>query len=150
MARPSTYSKEAADEICQRLAGGESLLKMCEDDHIPPRSVIFQWLLREPEFQDNYARARSMWAESEFENMMQIADTVLVGEKTTTKGDGKVEVTTGDCVERAKLQVETRKWALARMNKRFGDRIENRLAGPEGEALKIVVTGIRPTEENSK
>jgi hypothetical protein len=150
MGRPSTYSDEIADEICQRLAGGESILQMCKDDHIPPKSVIFQWLLREPRFQDNYARARGFWAESEFENMMQIADTVLVGEKTTTKADGKVEVTTGDCVERAKLQVETRKWALARMNKRFTDRIDQRLSGPEGEALKIVVTGIRPTPENSE
>ncbi len=54
-------------------------------------------------------------------------------------------------VQRDKLIVETDLKLLAIWNpKRYGQRIENRLSGPEGEALKIVVTGIRPTEENSK
>ncbi len=54
-------------------------------------------------------------------------------------------------VQAARLRVDTRKWLLSKLlPKKYGDRIENRLSGPEGEPLKIVVTGIRPTEENSK
>ena len=144
------FDPETANEVCSRLSGGESLLKICEDERMPGQSIIFQWISLHPEFAESYARARSFWAEAEFERMMQIADTVLIGEKTTTKADGKVEVTTGDCVDRARLQIDTRKWALARMSPRkYGDSITNKLADPDGNALKITVTGIRPTEDNT-
>ena len=33
--RPSTYSQEIADEVCRRLAGGESLRAICRDEGIP-------------------------------------------------------------------------------------------------------------------
>jgi len=53
-------------------------------------------------------------------------------------------------VQRDKLIVDTDLKLLAIWNpKRYGQRIENRLSGPEGEALKIIVTGIRPTEDNT-
>ena len=33
--RPSTYGQEIADEVCRRLAGGESLRAICRDEGIP-------------------------------------------------------------------------------------------------------------------
>jgi hypothetical protein len=141
--RPSTYNNAKADEICDRLAGGESLLKICQDDLIPPQSVVFQWLHRNPEFAEKYARARESWAEAEFERMFEIADTVLIGEKVKTSSDGTVETITGDMVERAKLQVDARKWALARMSvRRFGDRQAIEHSGPGGTPISVSVVNI--------
>jgi hypothetical protein len=149
MARPSTFNLETADEICERLAGGESLLSICKDDGLPPQSVVFQWLSKNAEFAENYARARQFWAHSEFERMMQIADTPQSGVITTVK-DGKEEVKTLDMTDHRRLQVDTRKWALARMfPKVYGDRINQAISGADGETLKIEVTGIRPTKENT-
>ncbi len=74
-------------------------------------------------------------------------DCIAIGCRLVARGQGE---SSGD-VQRDKLIVDTDLKLLAKWNpKKYGDRIENRLAGPEGEALKIVVTGIRPTEENSK
>lgn len=141
--RPSTYTDEIAEEICERLAGGESVLAMCREDHMPPQSVIFQWLHKHKEFAEKYALARESWAQFEFERMMEIADTPLQGEKIETSSDGKTKVITGDMTEHRRLQVDTRKWALARMNgRRFGDRTAHEHSGPGGEALEIIVTRV--------
>ncbi len=145
--RPTTYTEEVADLICERLAGGESLLSICSEYPMPPLSVVFQWLHRQPPFAENYARARQTWADAEFEKMMQIADTVQIGEKTKTTKDGFVEVITGDMTDHRRLQVDTRKWALARMfPKKFGDATLLKHADPDGNALKVEVTRISGKE----
>lgn len=110
---------------------------------MPPKSVVLQWLLRHEEFQIQYARARTGWAEFQFEEMFRIADTVLMGQKVKTLPDGKTETITGDMVERAKLQVDTRKWALARMSpKKYGDKTAVEHSGPGGTPLGITVVNI--------
>ncbi len=109
---------------------------------MPPMSVVFQWLHRQKEFAESYARARQTWADAEFEKMMQIADTPQLGEKTKTTKDG-VEVTTGDMTEHRRLQVDTRKWALARMfPKKFGDATLLKHADADGNALQVTVTRV--------
>jgi len=50
----------------------------------------------------------------------------------------EVKTITGDMIERAKLQVDTRKWLLSKMApKRYGDRLE--LAGDKDAPLAITV-----------
>lgn len=41
MPRPSTYTPELADLICERLANGESLLQVCRDDGMPSKATIY-------------------------------------------------------------------------------------------------------------
>lgn len=114
---------------------------------MPPQSVVFQWLSKNPSFAENYARARQYWAESEFEKMMHIADTPQIGEKTKTTEKG-VEVITGDMTEHRKLQVDTRKWALARMfPKKYGDATLLKHADPDGNVLKVQVEEIKGSIE---
>lgn len=132
MGRPSDFTEALADEICDRIAGGESMVSICKDDHMPARFTIFRWLYKHKEFSANYARAREAWADAQFEEMMHIADTPVRGERIKSGPNG-VEITTGDMVDRAKLQVDARKWALARMNhKRFGDKVQQEITNPDG------------------
>ena len=56
--RPSSYVKEVADDICQLIAQGESLRKICERPGMPSLSMVFRWLNEQAEFRDQYARAR--------------------------------------------------------------------------------------------
>ena len=88
------------------------------------RRSIVGWLTKNRQhFRDQYARAADDRADAMFEDMLEIADTPVTAEKVTTKPDGKREVTTGDAVERSKLRVDARKWALARMApKKYGDK----------------------------
>lgn len=56
--RPSTYSFETAEVICERLAYGESLRQICSDETMPGRRTVFQWLAKYPDFARLYAEAR--------------------------------------------------------------------------------------------
>lgn len=82
--RPSKYSEELALEICSRIAEGESLLKICRDDHMPRRETVHVWVLEGEKhtmsdgfdqkgeeirvsFSNKYARARELQAEYLFD-----------------------------------------------------------------------------------
>ncbi len=139
---PIPFDQSKADEVCERLSGGESLVNICKDEAMPPQTIVFQWLSKQPEFAQNYARARQFWAESEFEKMMEIADTPQLGEKTKTTDKG-TEVITGDMTDHRRLQVDTRKWALARMfPKKYGDATLLKHGDPDGNKLDITVTRV--------
>ena len=56
--RPTLYSLEIALEICDRIADGESLVKICSDAKMPKKTAVYEWLLRHKEFAEIYARAR--------------------------------------------------------------------------------------------
>lgn len=148
MGRPSSYTPEIAAEICERLAGGESLISICSADPMPPKSVVFQWLAKNADFADQYARARITWADSEFERMMEIADTPQEGVIVKVNADGKEEITREDMLGHRKLQVDTRKWALARMfPKKYGDSTLLKHADPDGNKLVVEVTRVKGREE---
>lgn len=128
--RPTDYSQDIADMICERLADGESLRSICEADDLPARSTVFRWLSLHPEFQDQYARAREAQADAIFDEMIDIADNPLIGEKTKTLPDGKKETTTGDMIEHRRLQVETRKWMAGKLRpKKYSDKLDLNVSG---------------------
>ena len=56
--RPSTYSYDTVEVICERLAYGESLRQIRCDESMPSRRAVFQWLAKYPEFARLYAAAR--------------------------------------------------------------------------------------------
>ena len=81
--RPSAYTKEIADEICVRIAGGESLRKICRDEHLPVISTVLLWAVDNREgFSEQYTRAREAqgyyagdvikdWADDAAEGLME-------------------------------------------------------------------------------
>ncbi len=72
--RPSTYSQSIADEICERLAQGQSLLSICELDHMPGYSTVWRWNQEIPEFRDNSAHARKLGTHYMADDCIRIAD----------------------------------------------------------------------------
>jgi hypothetical protein len=143
--RPTDYTDQLAALICSRIAAGESLRSVCRDDVMPARTTIHRWLADETkkEFRDQYAQACDERAEGIFEEIIEIADTPVPAEKVVTKADGKQEVTTGDAVERSKLQVDARKWVVARMApKKYGDKLNVEATGKDGAPLPPAVVQI--------
>ncbi|HCM9127862.1 TPA: ubiquitin carboxyl-hydrolase [Enterobacter asburiae] len=107
--RPSDYLPEVAADICALLAEGESLRKVCERPGMPNKATVFRWLAAHEEFRDQYAKAADTRADAIFEDMFDIAD--IVAEEASA-------------VAKARLRIDTRKWALARMNpKKYGDKV---------------------------
>lgn len=107
--RPSKYTKALAARICQRIAEGESLRKICADPAMPSMFTIFHWLGDESkaEFSKQYAHARDAQADSLADEIVDIADT----EEDPAK---------------ARVRVDARKWVASKLKpKKYGDKLTN-------------------------
>jgi len=119
--RPSDYTPELGDYICARLSAGESVKKITDCDDMPSRPAVYRWLREHEEFRNNYTRATEDRADHIFDDMFEIAD------------EGSPED-----VQRARLRVDTRKWALSKMiPKKYGEKVETTLKGDEDAPLII-------------
>jgi len=139
MGRPSDYSEETAAEICGRLASGESLVKICRDDHMPSTVTVYRWLGVNEAFRNIYASAREDQADTFADEIQQIADEPMIGKKTTTKANGDVETVEGDMIEHRRLRVDARKWIASKLKpKKYGDRLEHTGAGGGPLVVEVV------------
>jgi len=117
--RVSEYNEDIAARICERLADGESLKAMCEDDDMPARSTVFKWLAR-PEnksFVDMYMRAREEQADALFDEILAISDD---GRNDWMERKDADEANigwreNGEALKRSHLRIEARKWAAAKL-----------------------------------
>lgn len=121
--RKSTYTNAAADEICARLAAGESLRSICQDEHLPPAPTVRSWVVDDRfGFAERYARAFDIGMDEMADQLLEIADTPRLGIKTENGKDG-VKTVEADMIEHRRLQVDARKWLLAkRAANRYGER----------------------------
>lgn len=106
--RPTIRTQEMIEEIIRRIREGESLRKICEDDHMPHRSSVDNWLIEDVGFSAIYARARESQADLILENMSKIEDDAL---------NGAVEAAAASAV------LNNQRWrAKVLAPKRYGDR----------------------------
>jgi hypothetical protein len=123
--QPSKLTPELATDICRRLADGENLRAICRDEGTPNERTVGRWALEDEEFAPQYEKARRIGYHSPFDQMHEIADTPQIGTKTITKANGEVHTIVGDMIEHRRLQVDTRKWMLAKaLPKIYGDKLE--------------------------
>lgn len=109
MGRPTVFSDEIAATICERIANGESLKHITEEDGMPSRATVHSWLLNSAhkDFLDKYEEAREMQADVYADEMDDIA-------KDTTID-----------VQRARLIIDTRKWTSSKLKpKKYGDKLD--------------------------
>ena len=131
--RPSIYSQELASEICAQIADGHSLRKICREDGMPTLSTIFYWLGKNPDFSDQYARAKDSQADALAEDILDIAD---LPPAMTEKG-----IDSADVADK-RLRIEARKWIASKLKpKKYGDKIEQEIKGEVGLTVQIVRMG---------
>lgn len=135
MARPTDFNQSIADVICERIADGTSLRKICLDDDMPCKASVFTWLNKYPEFSDQYARAREEQAESLADEIIDISDESYNDHDIDDNGNVRVN---NEAIQRSKLRVEARKWVASKLKpKRYGDKLTQELTGANGGAIKI-------------
>lgn len=140
MGRPSEFTQETADAICQRLIEGESLRTICKTEGMPAASTVFRWLSERKSFQEQYARAREAQADHLAEEILQIADD---GENDTYEVDGETR-TNQDVVARSRLRVDARKWLASKMApKKYGEKVTQEHTGEGGGPVKMTVEFVR-------
>lgn len=127
MGRPSDFSQEIADTICERLADGESLRAICSDDDMPSTSAVCRWLAANDGFREQYAHARELQADALFDDCLAIAD----GTTLKAKED----------VQDRRLQIDTRKWMAGKLKGKYSDKVKH-VGGDEGDN-PIAFTGFK-------
>lgn len=121
--RPSTYTMDLANAICERIADGAPLREICRDDNMPAWRTVYDWMEADADFSARIARAREVGEEAIAQECLQIADTPQIGIRTTMKPSG-IETTETDMIEHRRLQIDTRLKLLAKWNpKKWGEKL---------------------------
>lgn len=120
--RPSTFTQELADSICDLIAEGQSLRKICQADNMPCCTTVFKWLSQREDFAKQYARAREAQADTLFDEILDIADD---GRNDTYTDEEGNERTNNDVIARSRLRVDARKWMAGKLRpKKYGEKLE--------------------------
>ena len=111
--RPTDYTPELGDKICQGIAEKTPLARLCsENDDLPHPATVYRWLRLYPEFCDNYTRAKEDQADYLAEECLDISD-----DSTLEPADKRI-------------RVDTRKWLASKFQpKKYGDRVVNEHTG---------------------
>ena len=120
MGRPTIYSQEIADEICDRLAHGETLRSIiASSPHLPSRTTIYRWNADNQDFRNQYTKARAEQADYYAE---------LIVDESYSSHDAAI----------GRLRVDALKWAASKMApKKYGDKIELETAQPLTLAFQL-------------
>jgi hypothetical protein len=142
--RPSDFTQELADLICEELANGSSMRTVCKMDDMPSMSTVFKWLRDYKEFSEQYARAKQEAADAMAEEILDIAD------------DAPSKVTGMDRSDAARVQaqrirIDTRKWIMSKMKpKKYGDKLDLTSDGKKLEQPPLVVSQIKARNEDTQ
>lgn len=126
--RPTDFTQEAADLICEEIAKGRTLAAVCADegaefDGLPSERTVYRWLQANPDFCQQYAHAHERQADREFEEAREIA-----------------AAATPENVQVARLQIDTIKWRVAkRAPRKYGDKVTTEHTGPDGGPIQYAV-----------
>lgn len=153
--RPSKFSEEIANEICDRIVGGESLRHICEDKDMPSPSMVFRWLADEKykTFREQYTRACEERTEAFVEDIFAIADdgTNDWMEKHYGEHSESTWVVNGEALQRSKLRVDARKWYASKMKpKKYGERIDMTTNGKDIPAPILGGVSVTHTKNDIK
>jgi len=121
MAGTSTYDAEIAMAICERIASGESVRRICMDENMPAQSTVYKWLVENETFSEKYARAREVQAEFLAEEIIHIADDSSGDRVADEDGNERMDA---EFVARSRLRVDARKWYASKVApKKYGDKV---------------------------
>jgi hypothetical protein len=148
MARPSVFTQELADYICDRIATStDSLRKICSEDGLPDVATLVRWLHR-PEhslLRAQYARAKESQMELIGEEIVEIADESAGDIVQIENEDGTTyEKVNHENIQRSRLRVDTRKWLMSKLAvKKYGEKIQQEVTGPDGKEITAPILNIK-------
>ena len=132
--RPSKYSPEIAQQMCEMLSEGIPLREICRMDGFPAWQTVYDWMYRDDALGDDgvglsraIARAREIGYDNMAEECISIADDASNDWMERLDKDGRSVgwMLNGDHVQRSKLRIETRLKLLAKFNpKKYGEKVQ--------------------------
>lgn len=144
--RPTKYTKEISQEIILRMCDGESLNKICKDDHLPSKGAVLLWVFDDREgFSDQYEKAMLIRANSWAEDIIEISDHGCSQAAYDESGapvivDGEpVQVVTQTKISHARLQTDNRKWIVSKLLPKFSDKPVSIFGDEDAEITAVMV-----------
>lgn len=142
MARPSKYTPEIADKICEIISTSSKGLKaICKDLNVSAVTV-YHWLKNNDVFLNTYTRARESQADLLADEIIEIADDT--SNDTTVNENGK-EIANSEWINRSRLRVEARKWIASKLKpKKYADKIDIEHSGELKTVTETTIFQIKP------
>ncbi len=135
--RPTLYSKELADLVCERVSTCTfGLARMCQlHDDLPDKTTINLWRYKHPEFSIQYAQAKLKQADLMAEELLEIADDGSNDWMESFGEDGEIGwKLNSEHVQRSRLRIDTRKWLASKLlPKQYGQHAEEKT--PEDKSV---------------
>lgn len=120
MGRPSLYTEQLADQICELMYDGNSLIKACDQLGLK-RSTVWHWMEQHPDFAAKCARARDALIEVRLHE---------INEKIQKGGADPALL---------RIEVSHEQWVAERMRPKV---TRTEISGPNGAPIKSEVTTI--------
>jgi len=137
MAYKQSEIETVFNSIIEDIEHGYALRTVLKNGDKPSSRTFYKWLESDEDKVKRYARACEERAANIFEDILKIADNPVNGVEITTYPDGTIQAKEGDMIAHRRLQVDARKWMLAKMQpEKYGDKNTTVLEGSE-KAIKI-------------
>lgn len=148
MGRPTLYSEELAERICDLVSISEcGLKKLCDaHDWMPDRDTINTWRFKNDDFSARYDKAKRNQAEIMMSTIMDIADDSANDYIIDEDGNKRIN---SELVNRSRLRIDTRKFlAMKLLPKLYGEKPDS---GAEGNhtLVEMLLSGelVRPEKK---
>lgn len=108
--RPTVMTPDIIDELCYRLAGGESVRSICRSEHMPAASTVFLACVKDDAFRSSYTQAREAAGYAHGDEVKEVVELIR---------DGTIDALAG------RAMMDGLKWSAERMAaKAYGSRKE--------------------------
>ena len=133
-------------DIIQQIELGRSLKNILDDESsLIDRSTFYRWLNDNPERIELYKRATEIRADNIFDDMLELADDGSKDYYYDVNGNRQQSMV---AVNRSRLQLDTRKWVLGRMNpKKYSEKLDITSGGDKLKVVPIIGMQIINQEE---
>lgn len=137
MGRPSSFTQEMADIICDQLSDGRSLRSVCSGEGMPAKITVLKWLRERPDFASQYARAKEESADTHADDLTDIADDTS---QDFIKQENGTMVVNNEAIQRSRLRVDTRKWIASKLKpKKYGEKLDLEHTGIPAAAPATII-----------
>lgn len=102
----TVYDPIIAAEVCQRVAQGETLSRVCGVPPFPSARAFQAWVVAYPELRDAWVAARRVKATSLFDEALDLARDLKEGRKSVTSNE----------VNALRVAIDTLRWAASKLD----------------------------------